>query len=235
MKKLIKFFSYSFLLLVFFISTIGIVFLVIDQPLPEGEQGEAADQLATKMRDALSYEALKDTSKLQWIFRGKRHYQWHKGDSQCTVKWDNIQVDLDLKNQKASKVFIDTKPHRGKEKSNYIEKALKYFNNDSFWLIAPFKVFDSGVERRLVKGKEGKMSLLVTYTSGGNTPGDSYLWHIDEHGIPTSFQMWVSLIPIGGLSATWENWITTKSGIRLASLHQVNFLDIELTNITGMK
>ncbi len=54
-------------------------------------------------------------------------------------------------------------------------------------------------ERRLVKTKTNKDALLVTYTSGGTTPGDSYLWHLDASGKPESYQMWVSILPIGGL------------------------------------
>ena len=76
-----------------------------------------------------------------------------------------------------------------------IQTAQHFFNNDSFWLVAPYKVFEQGVERRIVD-YDGKKPLLVTYTSGGSTPGDSYLWILDENGFPTSYKMWVSLIPL---------------------------------------
>ena len=34
---------------------------------------------------------------------------------------------------------------------DFIKTATDYFNNDSFWLVAPFKVYDNGVKRSIVK------------------------------------------------------------------------------------
>ena len=59
-------------------------------------------------------------------------------------------------------------------------KAYSFFCNDSFWMIAPFKAFDEGVTRTIVMSKEGNQNLLVSYASGGVTPGDSYLWILDK-------------------------------------------------------
>ena len=106
-------------------------------------------------------------------------------------------------------------------------------NNDSFCLVAPYKVFDKGTERRLVKSKNNKEALLVTYTSGGSTPGDSYLWHLDDNGKPASFQMWVDILPIDGLEATWTDWTKTKSGAQLPTFHKLMVLGLELNHIKG--
>ena len=81
------------------------------------------------------------------------------------------------------------------------------------------------------KTKDNKDALLVTYTSGGTTPGDSYLWHIDEKGMPASFQMWVAILPIKGLQATWTDWTLTDSGAKLPTFHKLLFLGLELSNI----
>lgn len=100
--------------------------------------------------------------------------------------------------------------------------------------MAPYKVFDSGVERRLVKTEENKDALLVTYTSGGSTPGDSYLWHLDDTGKPKSYQMWTQILPIEGLEATWENWTTTESGAQLPTFHKLLVLGLELDGVKGL-
>ena len=56
------------------------------------------------------------------------------------------------------------------KKDEFIRSAEAKFNNDTFWLVAPYKVFDVGVERRLVRVNDNENALLVTYTSGGSTP-----------------------------------------------------------------
>jgi hypothetical protein len=105
------------------------------------------------------------------------------------------------------------------------------FNNDSFWLVAPYKVFDQGTTRQLVALEGGRDALLVTYSSGGTTPGDSYLWILGDDGLPASYKMWVKIIPIGGLEATWANWQRMESGIMLPTSHQVGPLTLEMGEV----
>ena len=71
----------------------------------------------------------------------------------------------------------------------------------------------------------------MSYSSGGVTPGDSYLWFLDENYVPTHFKMWVKVIPIGGILATWENWMKTSSGISIATKHKLGPLNIEIENL----
>lgn len=196
-----------------------------------GKLGIEADHLANRMLDALDYRAYKNTDYIEWTFANRHSYKWNKTENRCEVTWKSFKVELDFLNKVNSKVFVANQIYNGVEKQKYIDKATRYFNNDSFWLVAPYKVFDSGVERRLVKTEENKEALLVTYTSGGTTPGDSYLWHFDDKDKPKSFQMWVDILPIGGLEATWENWVVTESGAQLPTFHKLIFLGLDLTAI----
>lgn len=226
---LIVFFTLPTLLL------FGFMYLKYNEDLPTGQQGAKADQLATQMLQALNEEAYLNTDYLEWTFKGKHHYKWYKTDKTCEVSWSHFTVILDFENQANSKVFVAKQDYNGIEKQDYIDTATDYFNNDSFWLVAPYKVFDAGVERRLVTTESGETALLVTYTSGGSTPGDSYLWHFDANGKPKSYQMWVDILPIDGLEATWENWITTESGAQLPTFHKLLFLGLELDNVKGLE
>ena len=149
------------------------------------------------------------------------------------VYWEDYKVDLDLKAPSKSQTYVHNFEVKGEQSLELIEKATSYFHNDSFWLVAPYKVFDPGTERRAVTLDNGTQGLLVTYTSGGTTPGDSYLWHLDAEGKPTSFQMWVDILPIEGLEATWEQWTTTESGAQLPTFHKFLVLGMELTDIVG--
>jgi hypothetical protein len=213
----------------------GFMYLKYNEELPTGQQGTEADQLATSMLNALNEEAYLNTDYLEWTFKGRHHYKWYKTDQTCEVSWDGMTVILDFGNPNNSKVFAGDQEYNGNEKQEYINKAQNYFNNDSFWLVAPYKVFDKGTERRLVTTKEGKKALLVTYTKGGSTPGDSYLWHLDENSKPKSFQMWVDILPIDGLEASWNHWTTTESGAKLPTTHKFLVFELDMGEVKGLK
>jgi len=211
----------------------GFIYFKYNEELPKGKQGIEADDLAHKMLNALDYDAYKNTDYIEWTFKNKHHYKWQKSKNTCEVYWRNKKVNLNLKNYSQSTAYINNTIIEGSEKQKLIEDAIKYFNNDSFWLVAPYKIFDKGVERYLVITNDNKKTLLVTYTSGGSTPGDSYLWHLNSNDKPTSYQMWTSLIPIGGLEASWSDWITTDSNAQLPTAHQLFFMNLDMGNIIG--
>ena len=206
-----------------------------NEDLPIGTNPEQADVLAHKMLDALDYDAYQNTNYIEWMFKKRRFYKWKKDKQTCSVQWKDYKVDLNLRDHSLSKAYIHSFSAEGEMGMELIEKAIKYFNNDSFWLVAPYKVFDEGVERRVVNLDNGGRGLLVTYTKGGSTPGDSYLWHLDRNGKPTSFQLWVSNLPIDGLEASWTDWVTTESGAQLPKSHSLLFFGIELDDIKGTK
>ncbi|WP_179336120.1 hypothetical protein [Winogradskyella costae] len=213
----------------------GFIYLKYNEELPTGQQGAKAEQLAVKMLESLDESAYVNTDYIEWTFKGSHTYKWYKTDNTCEVYWKDFTVILDLETPNNSKVFVLKQEYNGIEKQDYILKAENYFNNDSFWLVAPYKVLDEGTERRVVITEDNKEALLVTYKSGGTTPGDSYLWHFDDEGKPKSFQMWVDILPIKGLEATWENWTITESGAQLPTFHQFMILGIEITDVKGLK
>jgi hypothetical protein len=213
----------------------GFMYVRYNEDLPIGTPGEAADVLATRMLNALNHDAYKATDYIEFTFTKRHHYKWNKTENTCEVYWKNIKVNLDLTNHDKSKVFINELAYNQDDVNEYILKAESYFNNDTFWLVAPYKVFDEGVERRLVKTKDNKDALLVTYTSGGSTPGDSYLWHFENSGKPNSFQMWVDILPINGLEASWTDWTTTETEAQLPTFHKLLFLGLEIEDIITKK
>ena len=211
-----KFFKISGSILFVLIAAGAIFYFAKNESLPQGKQGKEADALATKMLNALNYQAYKNTETISWNFRNEHFYTWNKQENIVAVSWDNNKVILHTQNPKKTTVFINDKKV---ENSDILKKATAFYNNDSFWLVAPYKIFDTGTERRIVTHK-GRAALLVTYTSGGSTPGDSYLWILNEQYFPTSFKMWTKIIPMGGVSATWEDWKVTESGALLSTSHQ---------------
>ncbi|MDP5093390.1 MAG: hypothetical protein NWQ17_08760 [Polaribacter sp.] len=221
MKKLFTFIGVILLLL---IAAVAIYYFANNESLPEGKKGKEADALAIKMFNAINHEAFENTEVLEWSFRNEHFYRWRKSIGLVEIKWDENKVLFDTKTPNNSTLFVNDKKVNNPE---LLKKAIDFFNNDSFWLIAPYKIFDSGTQRSIVK-HEGKDALLITYTSGGSTPGDSYLWILDENYFPISYKMWTSIIPIGGVSATWTDWKKTESGIQLPTKHTLSLFGMQL-------
>jgi len=98
-------------------------------------------------------------------------------------------------------------------------------------LNAPAKVFDPGTSRSIVELKDGTQGLLLSYSSGGVTPGVAYLWLLDEQGLPQKWKMWVSIIQIGGVEATWDDWTTLSTGAKVATNHKLGPLNLTITEL----
>lgn len=224
----------GFLLLLALIG--GLLYLIFNKRLPEGQSIEQADPLAHKMLKAVNYEAYKNTRYFEWSFAdGAHQYKWDKENGKVTVQWDDYTVDLNLNDIASSTGSYKNEILTAKESRDLAITALDYFNNDSFWLVAPFKIFDRGTSRSIVKLEDGSDGLLVTYASGGATPGDSYLWKLQPNGFPESYQMWVDIIPIGGVEATWEDWQIMDSGVFLPTSHKLGPMTLFMGEVKAYK
>ncbi|WP_397447199.1 hypothetical protein [Polaribacter sp. R77954] len=220
-----KFLKITGTILALFIGFFVVYYFINNEDLPKGKKGKEADALAIKMFNAIHHEAFENTEVLEWSFRAQNFYKWYKQKGIVEVKWDENKVILNTKDNSKSVIFINKKKVDNPE---ILQKAIRYFNNDSFWLVAPYKIFDPGTERSIVN-YEGKDALLITYTSGGSTPGDSYLWILDDNYFPTSFKMWTSIIPIGGVSGSWSDWKNTEAGIKLPTKHTLSLFGMEIS------
>ncbi len=207
--------------------------VILNKKKPTGKSGPEADALAKKVLTAINYPAWDTTRVLTWTFMGNHHYVWDKNRNYAQIKWGKNEVLLKL-DQVAGDAFVDgVRVDDGKQKQKLISKAWSFWCNDSFWFNAPSKVFDEGTQRSIVDMDDGSKGLMITYSSGGVTPGDSYLYKLDENGLPVSWQMWVKILPIGGIGNTWEGWVTTKTGAKISSVHD-SAVRMEIKNIQGV-
>lgn len=228
-----KFLKWSAIILLLLLVVLFITVKVVSKPLPQGESGPAAEALTDKILERLNTPAWDSLNYVSWtFFRGAHHYVWDKRNNKAIVTWAENDVILDLSDWYNNSIALSKGgiTRSGKDKEKAIQKAWEYWCNDSFWLYAPYKLRDPGIKRSWVQ-QDGKEGLLVTYQSGGATPGDSYLWWVDDTGLPTSFDMWTSIIPIKGLNATWMEWKKLPGGAMLALSHDMGPIKMSLSNV----
>lgn len=205
--------------------------LLLNESKPTVNPSKEADQLAEKMLTAINKSAWDTTRIVQWtFFAGKHHYLWDKERNFVKVNWSNNVVLLNTK-EVNGKAYVDGQLQEGSKAEKLIKTAWGYFCNDSFWLNAPAKAFDPGTKRSIVKVKGGQKGLMVSYESGGVTPGDSYVWILDENGLPKAWKMWVKIIPIGGVKTSWEDWIELEGGAKVAKAHSTAGPTLKLSNL----
>ena len=220
-------------------SLVGLVLLVLgvlvlvksrSKPLPEGQPGERAEALAQAMLAAIDHKSWELTGGVMWNFGGRQEHMWDRQRHFAQVRWDGYEVLVDLSKRTGVAKVNGTRIY-GEEAEILVRKAWAHWANDSFWLNPISKIYDEGVSRSYVEMEDGLRGLLVTYASGGVTPGDSYLWVVDENDLPVRWEMWVSIIPIGGFEATWTNWTTLSTGVKVSQTHDLGVAVLELTDI----
>ncbi len=231
MKLLLKILGGLFLLLV--IAAIAIR-LFVHEAEPVSTPSSAADVLTEKMFKAIDKPAWDSTAIISWNFGGRNKHLWDKTRHLGQVEWGSNKVLLNIQDI-TGKAFENGTEVTGEAAQALIKTAWDHFNNDSFWLNAPAKAMDGGTVRSIVKLGDGREGLKVQYTSGGTTPGDSYVWILDESGLPTSYKMWVKVIPVGGLEFGWSDYTTLYSGAKISQMHKSNIFDLPITEIKAGK
>ncbi|MFT5586585.1 MAG: hypothetical protein ACI9VR_004184 [Cognaticolwellia sp.] len=207
-------------------------FVALNEPAPVGVSDAAADALADKMIDAVDREAWARTGAVNWTYADRYTHLWDRDRHFVQVQKGGWQALVDLNTLKGV-ASVDGVALAGAARDEAVQEAYAAWANDSFWLCAMNKAFDPGTSRSRVAQPDGSESLLVQYSSGGVTPGDAYLWHLDENGRPESWQMWVSILPIGGAAATWEGWEQLSTGAWVSTQHKLGPMDIQVTHLQG--
>jgi hypothetical protein len=124
-------------------------------------------------------------------------------------------------NTREGVAFSNGRPVEGDEKKRLLEMAYGRFINDTYWLLAPWKIFDPGVHRDYDGEKPGPDGaacdvLRLSFDNVGLTPKDLYWMWITRDG--RRMVQWQYVL--GGAqeeptTALWEDW-RTFGGIALS-------------------
>ncbi len=132
-------------------------------------------------------KAWDNTRHIAWTFLGFRRLHWDKWTG-------NVRVD-NLKNDQSVVLNINTEKGRvfrnGKEETQpdsvakFVKAAKSAWINDSYWLVMPFKLKDSGVtlkdlgEAKTEAGQAADL-LQMTFKNVGDTPNNRYQVWVDK-------------------------------------------------------
>lgn len=209
----------------------GTLWWTLSHALPTGETGAAADALAQTIEQAVALEAWKDTGAVRWSFAGSAHL-WDRDRELYRLERGDRVVLLNLRNHEG-RAWSSGNELTGSARQDALEGAFATWCNDAFWLNPLEKFRDPGTTLSSVDLPGDQDGLLVHFSGGGVTPGDSYLWLPGEEGRPSAWRMWVSIIPIPGIETSWEGWKQLSTGAWVSTRHVLGPVTLTVDDVSG--
>jgi hypothetical protein len=185
--------KYSLLLLVF-----GFLALCFPQtassqnPAAPGFNEAGSDVRAIAIADEVMLamggrQAWDGTRNISWNFFNRRKLMWDKKAGTCQIDWITrpLQVSVNL-NDGTGTVKIDGVEQTHPDSlAKYLDMGKKVWINDSYWLVMPFKLKDSGVTLKYLgdsKTEDGTDAdlLQMTFEGVGVTPDNKYHVWVDK-------------------------------------------------------
>jgi hypothetical protein len=165
---------------------------VVQNPHAEGfdivNSDAKAIELADEVMQAMGGRDNWDKTRyISWVFLGKRKLFWDKWTGDVKVKSldKDIQIIVNL-NTGTGKVWKDSLELTHPDSlAKYLDLGKKLWVNDSYWLVMPYKLKDSGVTLKYLKedkNKDGNNSDVIelTFKQIGYTPNNKYNIWIDK-------------------------------------------------------
>jgi len=162
-------------------------------------------------------ENWKDVSEINFTFnvdRGENHFE-------RSWSWKPKTDDVTLYSEK------DTIAYNRKEMDSLTMKTDGGFINDSYWLLAPYKlVWDEGtsfsetITEQAPISKDTLQKITITYgNEGGYTPGDAYDFYYDQDYMIREWVFRKGNASIPTMITTFEDY-EDFNGLTLAKMHK---------------
>ena len=169
-------------------------------PPADGFNKEGSDLLATLQADKAmnamgGREAWDDTRYLSWNFFGKRSHVWDKKEGNIRIEEPDKDLTILMNiHSKEGRVRLKGEELTDPDSlSGYLQLGYECWVNDSYWLVMPFKLKDSGVTLKYMgedTTQEGKNAYLIrmTFENVGVTPENRYnVWIDFDTGLVTQW------------------------------------------------
>ena len=162
-------------------------------PAAEGFNLEGSDSLAVaiadRVMDAMGGRAKWDSVQtIKWTFFGRRDHIWDKLEkrSEINIPSDSTQIKINLETKEGQLIKAGVIESNPDSIQKYVEAGYRMWINDSYWLVMPFKLKDSGVTLKYV-GQDTTLTgesanvLELTFSDVGVTPENKYHVYVDAY------------------------------------------------------
>jgi hypothetical protein len=166
--------------------------LSVVNPPAEGFNEAASDPEAIAIADEVMQSmggraAWDSTRYLAWNFFGRRHLIWDKqtGNVRIDIPSDSSIFIINVHEDTGRAMVGGKEITRTDSLDKYIEQAKKIWVNDSYWLVMPYKLKDSGVSlaylgEDTIQGGEPADVLELRFENVGFTPDNKYRVFVDK-------------------------------------------------------
>ncbi len=162
-----------------------------ENPPAPGFHAEASDAQAIRLADSVMQamggrKAWDATRYLHWNFFGFRSLLWDKAAGKVRIESpnDNRIYLIDLRENTGKVQQEGETVTQADSLQKYVQRGKNIWINDSYWLVMPFKLKDSGVTLRYL-GRDTTQSgapaelLELTFDQVGSTPQNKYHVYVD--------------------------------------------------------
>ena len=163
-----------------------------ENPAMDGFNKAGSDEKAIAIADQVmkamgGRKAWDDARYLVWDFFGARRLYWDKWEGNVRIEYlkEDTKMVLNIHDLNG-RVFKNGQEMTNPDSlTNYLERGKGIWINDSYWLVMPFKLKDSGVtlkysrEDTLGTGQTADV-LTLTFKGVGNTPQNKYEVYVDK-------------------------------------------------------
>lgn len=155
-----------------------------DYPPAKGFNAEGSDAKAIAIADQVmanmgGWENWNKTHYVTWKFFGRRFHVWDKFTGDIRVEAVDRTVLMNINTKKGRAWENGEEITAPDSLAPRLEDAYRAWVNDSYWLVMPYKLKDSGVtlkylgEEKMENGKEADV-LQLTFEDVGVTPDNKY-------------------------------------------------------------
>ena len=171
-----------------------------------------ADKVMTAMGGRMAWD---ETRYIGWTFFGKRQLLWDKYTGDVRIDYldrdEKLLVNINSLNGRAA--VNGEEISESDSLAGYLKKAKSIWINDSYWLVMPYKLKDSGVSLYYLGndttevGKESFV-LQLAFENVGDTPNNIYnVWVDEETNLITQWAFFAaSEQPEPSFITPWEGY-----------------------------